>query len=198
MITEKSKRKLWLLSVFVAFALLVQGASADTSGHLVRNDTQTITSYASQGAITKSVSVEYAGSIPDPFTFLLNFYNPIWGIGVDWNGVSGSQCVVKINNDIYCTGSIVWISVAWSYSYLPQTLGATMIDQLRAGGGTDKDYTMDIFYPPYLTFTDAEYAPTFQEPGHIQWSIADMHLFESWVSYHDTRIKALFIPLVLR
>lgn len=194
----KLKRKLWLLSAFAALALLVPGASAETSSHVIRKDTQIIVSYDPLGAITKSVNVEYAGSISDPFTFLLNFYDPIWGIGVNWNGADGSWCAVKINNDIYCTGSIVWVNVAWSYSYLPQTLGATMIDQLRAGGGADKDYTLDIFYPAYLTFIDAEYAPTLQEPGHIQWSIANMHFFESWVRYYDPRIKVALLPFVLK
>lgn len=194
----KLKRKLWLLSTFIAFALLVQGAFAETASYVIRKDTQTIVSYDPLGTITKSVDVEYAGSVSDPFTFLLNFYNPIWGIGVNWNGVSGSRCVVKINNDIYCTGSIVWLNITWSYSYPPQTLGATMIDQLRAGGGTEKDYTLDIFYPAYLIFIDAEYAPTLQEPGHIQWSIANMHFFESWVRYHDSRVKTSLLPLILR
>ncbi len=195
----KLKKKLWLLSAFVVFALLAQGAFAETSSHnVIRKDTQTIVSYDPLGAIAKSVNVEYAGSISDPFTFLLNFYDPIWGIGVRWNGVSGSQCVVKINNDIYCTGSIIWINVAWSYSYLPQTDGVTMTDQLRAGGGADKDYTLDIFYPDYLAFIDAQETPTLHVPGHIQWSIADMHFFESWVRYYDSRIKTFFLPLILR
>lgn len=196
----KLKRKLWLLSLLVALALLARGDKGYAQD-VWRHDKETIISYDALGYIVRGFDVAYAGIIPDPFTFPLRFYDPIWDVNIDWVATNASgECVIKSNDDVFCTGGIAYLEITWTHSYLPESQGATMIDVSIADHPYPiaTGYTLDVFYPTFLVHKGAQEAPVAQVPGRTQWVVGSTRHFETWVKYYDSRVETLFLPLILR
>lgn len=178
------------------------GQSRDKSlsrASVSRTSTHRIESYDVFGIMTKSYTTTWAGDIPTPHLHVLNDWdeNRISDISFDWTG--SGNCVQQSDNDIYCTGDLNSLTISWRY-YLTPTVDSIYVHQSVAAWSTfDFDYTFDFFYPSSLVYVTSTSAPnTIIGQNHLRWTRSDIQNFETQITFQDTRIPVVFLPLIIK
>lgn len=163
-----------------------------------RNTTAVFESYQPLLTVTLVATDTWTGPIPTPFTYGLSGLAPDQLQGLTFSSGGGGSCSQQVNNDIVCTGTINNLQISFRTYYTPSVFGNTVV--LGWGGNStfDVDHTIDHFYPAPLEYLGSSVTPILHTGNQIRWQQADSQSFFPLAYFRDSRIKVVYLPLVLK
>ncbi|MCP4362320.1 MAG: hypothetical protein GY796_30305 [Chloroflexi bacterium] len=162
-----------------------------------RHDTWVIESYDVFGMMQTLKTISWNGPLPTPHRLRLSALDPSFLTDITFTWTGSGNCVQEPDNDIYCTGIINSHTVSYRHAFFP-TIAGNIVTLQRSPGGFQVDYMFDLFYPTYLNYVNATKTPVLNTTEHLQWTQANVNTFYLDVTFHDSRIKQVFLPAIMK
>lgn len=209
---------LFLLLLIGFFQILDQkqiySATSDVQSKqsaVVRNDTFAIEQFEGLNT-TISSTTNYAEGIPFPTITFEPYFVGFVDISSITFDVSGGNCELQIDKKVFCTGSPTSLSISYT-AILPPTTKLQLPNWYKlpwfsppsifielGGYNFSVDYTLDVTYPSTLTYISSTIEPNTHQidQRRLSWSQSNMTDFRPVIQFYDSRLKGIWLPLVVK
>ena len=166
--------------------------------HVSLSETWIIENYDVFGMIETSRTVIHNGSLPTPLRYKVSAFDENRLTDLTFNFTGGGNCVQEADNDIFCTGTLDHVTISFRYAHFPTVSGDKVIIQRSLRYPFEQDVSFDLFYPNYLNYSNSTLSPVVNTTGHLQWTQAHTARFDLEATLQDSRIKLIFLPLLMK
>src|SRR5512141_1708634 len=161
------------LSLLLAWVPMLTGTSQAASiapqATVTRVTGMRVSDYRPVLTVAYHITDTLAGSLPNPFNWYLENFDPnrLSNLTVGWAG--GGNCVTHSNHNNNCTRTNTHVEPAYSFNYTPTLYGANL--HLGWSGATSfaTDYTITVSYPDPLVYVSSPVSPPIPNGHQLTW-----------------------------
>jgi len=191
-----------IILVFIPSSVFAQeGSGKNDRAAVTRITTLTVQPYLPFQSATMHIQEDYSGSLGSVFEYQIDNSYKAYIFNVGFSSNAGASCsydpaILKVS----CTGTINQVVI--DYDYI-DTADDFIGSDVWWGWGGNSNYPMDctiyLYYPSPLVYLRSYIGtPTEITSTRITWHAANANELYGYGLFHDPRVSATFLPLILR